>query len=175
MIHLYFGEGKGKTSAAVGLCVRALGQNIPVLFVQFLKSRESGEILMLEKWGATIIRGKGSKKFTKDMTDAELLEAKKKCAEHFEKAKELCKLAKKSENSSLVVVFDEICVALSANLLSENDVRDFLLSTPKNIEIVLTGRSAPPFLHDFSDYDTEFKKRKHPFDKGCVARKGIEF
>lgn len=173
MIHLYYGDGKGKTTCAIGLSVRALGNGFPVIFVQFLKSRQAGEIRMLENLGAKIIRGKGTLKFTFQMTDDEKKATRKISIDNFNLAIESCK---KFENEKhFFLIFDEICSAWNNDFLDKSKVESFLSNLPKNCEMILTGRNPPDLFLKISDYVTEMKKEKHPFDKGVKARIGVEF
>jgi len=173
MIHLYYGDGKGKTTCAVGLSIRCLGNKIPVVFLQFLKSRHAGEIKMLKKLGAKIIRGKKSSKFTFQMTDEEKSETRKISIENYNKALELCK--KISKKSKVLFVLDEVCAAWNTDLVDRVEIEYLITNPPENVEIVLTGRNPATVLIEKADYVTEFKKEKHPFDNGQKARVGIEF
>ena len=174
MTHLYYGDGKGKTTAAIGLCVRAAGNEIPVMFVQFLKGRMVGEVKILENLGVTVLRGKSSGKFTLQMTQAERLETRKISDENLSLAICICKKIL-SHGKKVLLVLDEVCAALNENLLDSDLVKDLVCSREENLELVLTGRNPPGFLLENSDYITEMKKHKHPFDSGTVARIGIEF
>lgn len=173
MVHLYHGDGKGKTTAAIGLSVRSLGNRIPVVFVQFLKSRDVGEIRMLEKMGAKLFRGKSCGKFTFQMSDEEKRETRRISIGNFNSAMELC--LKLSRKSSVLLVLDEICAAWNSNMVDKVDVEYLVTNPPENVEIVLTGRNPPDVFLKMADYATEMKKEKHPFDNGLEARKGVEF
>ncbi len=170
MIHLYFGEGKGKTSAAVGLAARMIGNGFPVIFVQFLKGRISGEVDSLSKLGAVVLRGKGGGKFFSKMTDEEKSESREISGQNFEKALSLVKTKDKS-----LLVLDEICAAVNYGLLEQNKVEEFLRNLPKGVEVVLTGRNPPESFFELADYVSEIKKIKHPFDRGIPARRGVEY
>ncbi len=170
MIHLYFGDGKGKTTAAVGLAVRALGQGIPVVFVQFLKSRPVGEVKLLEKLGAIVLRGKATEGFASRMTEEEKIETKRISNHNFEKALSLCK-----KKSCVLLVLDEVCAAWNLGLVDRVEIEYLISNKTENMEIVLTGRNPPPVMIEKADYVTEMKKEKHPFDAGVSARRGIEF
>ena len=174
MIHIYFGEGKGKTTAAAGLAVRAAGRGRRVIFAQFLKGRETGGIAPLEKLGVEIIRsGKEKPCFSWEMTEEQKAAYRIVQAELFGKVKEsLC-----GESHTDLLILDEVLNAISKEheLLDEKALIDFLDTIPENLEIVLTGRPAPRWLLAKADYITEMKKHKHPYDNGVGARKGIEF
>ena len=172
LIHIYTGEGKGKTTASVGLVVRAAGQGLKVLFVQFFKldDASSGEKEILKKLpGIELLRSNVRHPiFTKEKTDKELL--KQSISEIFETVKK--KIASDGIN---LLVLDEINSVLSGGWLAINDMVNFLKNKPEGLEVVLTGRDAPVELVKMADYVTEMLKIKHPFDNGIKARKGIEY
>ncbi len=171
MIHLYCGEGKGKTTAAMGLALRAAGQGLPVVIVQFLKGRVSGEISLLQNLpGVQVLRGKNSLKFSFQMDEGEKKLAKQ---AHEENLAEALRLTK--QNPGGLLVLDEALGALSAGLLCEDTVTSLLAECPKETELVFTGRNPAPFLLERADYITEMKNIRHPFEKGTAARKGIEY
>ena len=169
MIQLYTGENKGKTTAAAGLALRALGNGMRVLFVQFMKSVESGEVTMLlrcggekitvlRRWDNSFIIGSPSKKQIA-MSESLWQETVAKC-ESF---------------APDLLVLDEICVALRFGLLEEARVLDFLEKRGEKMEVVMTGQGASQVLIDASDLVTEMRKIKHYYDRGILARKGIEY
>ena len=172
LIHIYTGEGKGKTTASVGLAVRAAGQGLKVLFVQFFKldDASSGEKEILKKLpGIELLRSNVRHPiFTKEKTDKELL--KQSISEIFETVKK--KIASDGIN---LLVLDEINSVLSGGWLAINDMVNFLKNKPEGLEVVLTGRDAPVELVKMADYVTEMLKIKHPFDSDVKARKGIEY
>ncbi len=171
MIHIYYGDGKGKTTAAAGLAVRAAGSGMRVLFTQFLKTEFSGERNALRNMeGVVLSTCPLELKFTYDMTEQE----KQQTAVLFRK------LFDKSASTALssrydMVVFDEIFDVINENMLSESVVFEFIANAPKSLEIVMTGHDPSQRFIDAADYVTEFKKIKHPYDKGVTARRGIEF
>ena len=169
MLHLYFGEGKGKTTAALGLAMRAAGNGWRVVFVQFLKNTSAGEVVSLEKLGVTVLRGKAGDHFFAQMTDDEKAETKKISDDNVSRALSLC-----GEGQTLLVL-DEICAAYNHDLVSRTAVDDFLRAIPAQVEVVLTGRNPPEHFFALADYATEMKKIAHPFDKGISARRGVEF
>ena len=172
LIHIYTGEGKGKTTAAIGLAVRAAGQGLKVLFVQFFKldDASSGEKEILKKLsGIELLRSNVRHPiFTKEKTDKELL--KQSISQIFETVKK--KIASDGIN---LLVLDEINSVLSGGWLAINDMVNFLKNKPEGLEVVLTGRDAPVELVKMADYVTEMLKIKHPFDSDVKARKGIEY
>lgn len=168
-IHLYYGDGKGKTTAAIGLCVRACGAGKKVCFVQFLKEGSSSEISMLRAFGGLeVLFVPQNFGFTFTM-DAETKEkAQKEYTALWEKA---CKMAEKAD----VLILDEVIPAMCASLVSEEAVCTFLRQKPENLEVILTGNTPCRALLDMADYITEMKKERHPFDEGTAARRSIEF
>lgn len=170
LIHIYCGDGKGKTTAAIGLAVRCAGRGNKVLLVQFLKSRDSGELYSLARLpDIEVMRGKESKKFTFQMNDEEkhalLLEHNKMFEQVLEKIK--------TGNYSLLIL-DEVIGAVNAKVFDLHKLTAFLRSKPENLEVVLTGRNPAPEFLELADYVSEMRKIKHPMDKGIMAREGIE-
>lgn len=170
LIHIYYGDGKGKTTAAVGLAVRCAGRGNKVLLVQFLKSRDSGELYSLAKLpDIEVMRGKESKKFTFQMNEEEkhalLIEHNK----MFEQV-----LAKIKNGGYSLLILDEVIGALNAKVFEMPKLIEFLRHRPENLEVVLTGRNPAPELVEIADYVSEMRKVKHPMDKGIMAREGIE-
>lgn len=170
LIHIYCGNGKGKTTACLGLTIRCAGHGNKVLFVQFLKSRPTGELNSLELLpNIEVLRGKETKKFTFQMTAEEKQEVLREHEQLF--AKIQTKLT--GENVQLLVL-DEIIGACNTGVFDENQLLDFLKTKPQRLEVVLSGRDPSPELLELADYVSEICKRKHPFDKGIPARSGIE-
>lgn len=167
-IHLYCGDGKGKTTAAVGLAVRHIGAGGRVLFVQFLKDGTSSEIPVLKSLGAKTLYDPNLCGFTFTMTDAQKEECRRKNTEMLKQA------ASMAGDYSLVVL-DELMGSVSTGLLGEQEVLSFLREKPECTEVVMTGRNPTEGLRDAADYITEMKKLRHPFSSGVKARRGIEF
>ena len=170
LIHIYCGDGKGKTTAAVGLAVRCAGRGNKVLLVQFLKSRDSGELYLLAKLpDIEVMPCKESKKFTFQMNEEEkhalLIEHNK----TFEQV-----LAKIKNGGYSLLILDEVIGALNAKVFEMPKLIEFLRHKPENLEVVLTGRNPAPELVEIADYVSEMRKVKHPMDKGIMAREGIE-
>ncbi|OJU15129.1 MAG: hypothetical protein BGN88_03035 [Clostridiales bacterium 43-6] len=169
MIHIYCGNGKGKTTAAVGLCARFAGSGKNALFAYFLKGQNSSEIPSLQKLGVTIIKPVQPKKFIPYMNEWELAECKQ--------AQRLCireitDLLKTGEYGMLVL--DEILDAVSLNIIEETDVLSIIKNYP-DTEVVLTGRNPSPALADIADYISRIEPVRHPYEKGISARLGIEY
>ena len=171
MKHIYYGDGKGKTTAAIGLAVRAAGSKMKVLFVQFLKTEFSGERHILSHTEyVTLTFCPLELKFTFDMDDKEKAQAAKIFKGIFDNAVTTA-LTEKYD----MVVLDEVFEAINAHMLSESEVYEFITNAPSSMEIVMTGHNPPQKFMDCADYITEFKKIKHPYDKGITGRIGIEF
>lgn len=169
MIHLYTGEGKGKTTAAVGLAVRAAGNGFGVIFAQFMKGNPSGELTILESLPQVkILRNEINFGFYKNMSE----EDKQKLTKiHNEILEQLISLV--AEGNVKMVVLDEITHAVKYHLIEVEQLKK-LLAAPE-VEFVLTGRDAADFLVEICDYVTEMKCERHPYQKGIPARRGIEY
>jgi cob(I)alamin adenosyltransferase len=168
-IQVYTGNGKGKTTAALGVAFRAAGHKQKAYIGQFLKGQMYGELLSAKNFSPYItIDQFGRRGFihvTKDPDEEDIKKAKKglkKCLE-----------AMLSEKYRIIVL-DEINVAVYFNLLTEKEVLEFLDQKPENVEIILTGRYAPASFLKRADLVTEMKEKKHYYKKGVKAREGIE-
>ncbi|MGB9894178.1 MAG: cob(I)yrinic acid a,c-diamide adenosyltransferase [Candidatus Saccharicenans sp.] len=168
-VQVYTGEGKGKTTAALGQAFRAAGHGYKTYFGQFLKGQPTGEIISARKLSAYLtIEQFGRKKFIKVTEDFE--EADYKLAA---KGLEKCLRAMRSGQYHIIVL-DEINVAMNLGLVKEEEVHKFLDKRPDGVEVILTGRYAPESILERADLVTEMICRKHYYDKGVRARKGIE-
>lgn len=176
--HIYAGDGKGKTTASVGLSIRAAGRGWRVLFVQFLKSGNSGELTMMEKiqdqglGQIKLVTGQKINKFTFRQTPEELAITKEACQERLEEA---LRAAKAGECDLLVL--DEALGAIHAGVLDEKILTDFIAANrPLTFELVVTGRDPSPALIELADYYSEVCARKHPYETIQLnARPGVEF
>lgn len=169
-LHYYFGNGKGKTTAAIGLAVRAAGYG-KVVIVQFLKNSMSGELLTLQKIeNITVLRGKAGEAFTRDMTEEEL---RLTAGLHEKNLLAGIKLSQSPECRLLVL--DEADDAVALGVLNEQLLKKAILERPEHLEVVVTGHKPLGWLLDAADYITEMKKHRHPYDKGIAAREGVEF
>jgi cob(I)alamin adenosyltransferase len=170
LIHIYCGDGKGKTTACLGLSIRYAGHGNKVLFVQFLKSRLTGELKSLELLSnIEVLRGKETKKFTFQMTADEKQEVLREHMRLFARIK-----TKLEQEEVRLLVLDEVIGACNTGVFDEGQLIDFLKNKPQSLEVVLSGRKPSSALLDLADYVSEVCKRKHPFDKGIPARVGIE-
>lgn len=171
MVHVYFGDGKGKTTAAIGLAVRAAGNKMKVMFVQFLKSDFSGERAVLSGIdNITLTACPDELKFTNEMTEAERQQAAVLFRGIFERSAATALSARYD-----MIVLDEVFDAVNEGMLGETDLIEFIDNAPNSIEIVMTGHDPAQRFIDGADYVTEMKKIKHPFDKGVSGRIGIEY
>lgn len=170
LVHVYEGDGKGKTTAAVGLSVRCAGNGGRVLFTQFLKDGSSGEISVLKQVEQiTVLSAERTFGFTFLMSEEEKKEAFAYYTAYFE---QITETVRKTHYDLLVL--DEIVGACNTGMLKESLVLDFLDNRPEGLEVVLTGREPSESLMRRCDYDSEIRKKKHPFDNGTAARDGIE-
>lgn len=173
MIHVYCGDGKGKTTSAMGLALRALGRHWPVAICQFLKDGTSGEVGMLEREGARVFHVTPPAKFTSRMSAAEREAARR---EHDANLREAIGLMR--DGHARLAVLDELCAALRADLASLELAREALAlaaGVEEGPELVITGRNPPEFVLDAADYITEMRCVRHPFEHGVVAREGVEY
>jgi len=166
-VHIYTGNGKGKTTAAAGLAVRASGRGLCVKFVQFMKGRSSGEVDALEQLGVETLRVSECKKFFGDMTEAEKKQARA------DALAALPVIAGWLGHTDLVVL-DEAMGAMHCGVLTEDEVLD-LIGRRGGTELVLTGRDAPQRIVDAAQLVTEMREVKHYYTLGQGARKGIEY
>ena len=171
LIHVYTGEGKGKTTAAFGLAKRAAGHGKRVLILQFLKSsnRTSGELVSSEKAGIKVIKfeDQTTPLFDPNVKPSELKKSIRKALDI--SVKEI----KSGEYD--VVIMDEIVTVLGCSYASMKEVERVINEKPDDVELIMTGRGAPERLIELADYVTEMKMIKHPFENGVKARKGIEY
>ena len=169
LIHIYCGDGKGKTTAAIGLAVRAAGAGKKVVFTQFFKDGSSSEICQLRKLdNIRIMHCQTVKGFFRRMNDAEKVRA----SEDYSRL--LTEVLQAAQNADLLIL-DEIVSACNHGTVAETVVTDFLHQKPEELEVVLTGRNPSAALVALADYVTEMRKITHPFDRGVKARKGIEY
>ena len=170
-IHIYTGDGKGKTTAAMGLALRASAYDKKIYILQFLKGRKTGERLSAEKFdNITFERANKSQKFFMQMNEEEKKEQKEEIKDIWNKISDLL------ESSDYeIIIFDEIMGAISTGMVELENVKELLNKKGEDKEVILTGRNAPQELIDEADYVTNMKMIKHPFNKNISARKGIEF
>ncbi|MFI3316855.1 MAG: cob(I)yrinic acid a,c-diamide adenosyltransferase [Rikenellaceae bacterium] len=171
LVHIYTGEGKGKTTSAIGLATRALGGGFKVCYTSFHKRPERygyTEMDALRKLGATVINfAKGHPKLDRSI-DPQV--TKRESQEALGSIKEL--LVKQDFD---MLIMDEILISVRDNYISEQSLVEFITTKPKALELVLTGRGATPNVIELADYVSYIEKLKHPFDQGVASRKGVEY
>lgn len=170
LIHLYVGDGKGKTTAALGLAMRALGAGEKIFFAQFLKGRESSEIVILKRLGIDVIRTDGITKFSKDMNEEEKKAAKALCQKCLEQIEEAV-----NSNKYGLIVCDEVVDAINLGFIDTDEFLSIINKRKSNTEIVMTGRNPNDKIVDAADYLTVMSALKHPYRKGIKGRLGIEY
>lgn len=165
-IHVYTGNGKGKTTAALGLALRAIGAGYKVYIIQFLKAQDYSELKSLKPLKQITLKRFGLKSFIiKEAKSADKVLAKD--------ALNWSKKILQSKKFDLVIL-DEIFLATFFKLIDIKDLTKLIKQKPKGIELILTGRQAPKEAIALADYVTEMKEIKHPYQNGQLARKGIE-
>lgn len=170
-VHIYCGDGKGKTSAAIGLAVRAAGRGRRIVIARFLKNDDSGEVLVLKGIpGIHLYPCEKSFGFFYQMTDEQRKEAGQYYGALFRRAWEEA-VGRQAD----LLILDELMAACRYGLVSEDEVIRRLESRPDGLEVVMTGRDPSPELLELADYVSEIRKEKHPYDRGVAAREGIEY
>ncbi|MGB9679575.1 MAG: cob(I)yrinic acid a,c-diamide adenosyltransferase [Minisyncoccia bacterium] len=171
LLQIYTGDGKGKTTASIGLGIRAAGRGFKVYMVQFLKGADTGELYTLKSIeNFKVFRFQTTEKFFWTLNEEE----KKVLAEDMKKAYDFVVDVLKNKKCDLLIL-DEIMGAIHSKIYSIEDVLKLIDMKPQEIEMVLTGRAAPKELIEKADLVTEMKMIKHPFEKGIQARYGIEY
>jgi len=171
LVHIYTGDGKGKTTASVGLAVRALGHGFNVVYASFFKKPATcgyNEVRVLKELGATVYS------FSEGMPMANKNISK----EEYHSAVEtgLSELRKYVAGNEVdLLVLDEILIAIQCGFIEEGELKRFISEKPAKMELVLTGRGATAELKEVADYVTNLTKEKHPFDHGVGSREGIEY
>ncbi len=168
LVQVYTGDGKGKTTAAVGLAVRAMGNNLKVRFLQFFKSELSGEVKPLETLGTKVSIHNHQDKPSWTMNAEEEKQLIEDTKQGWKIFVELIKC-----KAYDLIVLDEANHVLNRGYISKYEVLD-ILDQAKNTEVVFTGRNAPDWLIERADLVTEMKMHKHPFQQKIAARTGIE-
>lgn len=169
LVQVYTGNGKGKTTAAFGLALRAIGRGLKVYMIQFIKGGfDYGELYVIDKFPNFQLKAFGRGKFITQKPPAK---------EDIKLAEEAFQLAKEIIKNGLydMVILDEVNVALNLKLINLEEVLETIRNKPEHVELVLTGRNAPQRIIEVADLVTEMREIKHPFNKGFQARKGIEY
>lgn len=175
MIHLYTGEGKGKTTAAIGLCIRAAGRNFHVCFSQFMKGNDTGELYVLKNISnVTIFRSEKNFAFYHEMSQKEKEELTDIHNAILDKL-----LEQVEKRACQMIIMDEITYPVYWGLLDKEKLKKLIQlqkeELEEEVELVLTGRNPDDFLMNAADYITDMSCIRHPFQRGVTARKGIEF
>ena len=169
LVSVYYGNGKGKTSSAIGVAVRAAGYGLRVLFVQFMKGDERyGEQVFFAENEHVHVHKYGPEWFV-DMNNV--------TEEEKQPSRDALAFVRDqmAAGNYDVIIMDEINVAARWKLIETQDVVDLIKAKPYAVELILTGRYAPAEFRDLADYVTEFKEEKHPYQRGIIARKGIDY
>jgi cob(I)alamin adenosyltransferase len=167
-VHVYTGNGKGKTTAALGLAIRAAGAGLKVYVAQFLKGQRYSELRALDKYAGSIdVVQFGSKNFI-------FAKASAKDKALARRGLENCRKAMLSGSYNLIIM-DEINCAIDIGIIMLDDLMGIIKNRPANVELVLTGRNAPKEIVQLADLVTEMKERRHYYNSGIKARKGIEY
>ena len=166
LVHVYTGNGKGKSTAALGLAMRAAGQGLKVAFIQFIKGEPCGEHFFVKQYNPfEIIQISVGDSFKK---------SKKQLSQEAQQTLDYAEQEILSGKYELVIL-DEIFVAINQGLITTKQLLELLDSKPVSVELVLTGRNAPPEIVQRADLVTEMLMIKHPFTEGTSARRGIEY
>lgn len=200
MIHLYSGDGKGKTSIAVGMSVRMAGAGGKVIFAQFMKGNESSELNVLRRLPQVkVLKADKNFGFYNEMTEEdkaeitglhnEILKEIIECVEQYRReASDTAKmnvssqitaqegeLVKDNFRPGMLIVLDEITYPCRWHLIDEDMFKNFLKKLPEGVELVMTGRDPLDYMIELSDYWSLVNMKRHPFEKGVPARRGVEF
>ncbi len=168
LVHIYCGDGKGKTTAAMGLALRCAGHDEKVVVAQFLKDGTSGECRLLDALpNVQVLSCNPYGKFSFQMSQQEKTETRIAIGQVFASAVQAAQEAR-------LLVLDEAMSAMTCGFLDTDVVVDFLRHRPAGLEVVLTGRNPPQAVTALADYISEIQKVRHPFDSGLAARDGIE-
>ena len=172
LLIVYTGDGKGKTTAALGMTVRAVGYDWQVCIIQFIKgSWKYGELDGIKKLAPNVelnVMGEGF---------VGIIDDKKSFEEHRAAARKAYEMALKkiSAQKYQLIILDELNVAVNLGLISREELENIIAAKPENLHLVITGRSAIKWLIDKADLVTEMKEIKHPYQKGILAQKGVDF
>ena len=170
LIHLYCGDGKGKTTAAIGLAVRAAGSGMKVVILQFLKGRLVSELDSLKLIpGITILRNEEDLGFFSAMSEEDKQKA---MSYHNDNLQRVLQMVE--DRACDLLILDEICAAYRLGMVDKEIINQLIINKREDLELVLTGRDPDKLFLEYADYVSEIKKIKHPYDKQINARVGIE-
>jgi len=171
LIITFTGNGKGKTTAALGMALRALGQGMKVTILQFIKGGwEYGELMMAEKLGPDFSIKQMGLGFVRNLTEEQKKQHKQVAIEALEFAVQII-----TSDKYQMVILDEVFYGIKYGFFTVSDLVKLLQKKPPNLHLVLTGRDAPEEITGLSDLVTEMKEIKHPYKKGIIAQKGVEY
>ena len=171
LVQIYTGDGKGKTTAAIGQCIRSAGYGLNVVMVQFLKGGYTGELSTIDKINNfNIFRFEKERDFVWNLSKPEIEELRKEIRTGYEFIKKIV-----DEGSCDVLIVDEIMGAHYNKFITTDEIIYLIKNKKESMELVLTGRDVPQEVIDLADLVTEMKMIKHPFEKGIAAREGIEY
>ncbi|HEQ99007.1 MAG TPA: cob(I)yrinic acid a,c-diamide adenosyltransferase [candidate division Zixibacteria bacterium] len=172
LVIVYTGHGKGKTTAALGMCIRAAGYKKKIKIIQFIKGTwkygEMDGIKLLEPYVEMEQRGRGFVGIVDDKEDI---------STHIRAAGEALEYSREAMNSGKYdhLILDEINVAINLKLIKVEDVVQMIKEKPEKLHLILTGRDAPQEIIDIADLVTEMREIKHPFRKGILAQQGVDY
>ena len=172
LVQIYCGNGKGKTTAAIGLGVRAIGSNLKVIMIQFLKNNDTGECATLKSLEPQfkVFHFEKKRGFTWTLTEEEKVELKKEIAMAIKFAKKVM-----DTGECDLLILDEVLGAVATGYITEKELCDLIDDKSEQVELVLTGRDVPEEIAKRADYISKIEPVKHPVNKGVMARKGIEY
>jgi cob(I)alamin adenosyltransferase len=172
LVQVYTGDGKGKTTAAIGQGIRAFGRGKTVYMVQFLKSNETGELTTLKSLEPRfrVFRFEKNRDFVWKLSTEEKEELKDDIAKALVFVRDTFR-----DNCCDILILDEIMAVLGNELASIDNVLDIIKSKPEKVELILTGRNVPKEIIEVADYVSQIDCVKHPYQKGIAAREGIEY
>lgn len=171
MVHIYHGDGKGKTTAAFGLALRALGNGWRVGILQFLKGSPTGEVTALEQMkNVSVRRNTQDFGFFSNMSQREREEMTAMQNKNLQAMLDEIKQGKYD-----MVILDELCAAYNQESVERDLVKELLELAKGRIELVITGRNPHDDLMAYADYVTQMQQERHPFEKGVMARQGVEY
>lgn len=172
LLHIYTGDGKGKTTAALGLALRAAGRGRKVLFIQFLKGGDTGELHALARIpNITVLRLQTNHGFYHTLPEAEKCAVKREHDALLQTARQ-----KLASGACDMLILDEVIAAYRLGALDRALADELILHKPQTTaELVLTGRDAPDAFVQAADYVSEIRKIKHPYDENIPAREGVEY
>lgn len=170
LVHVYTGDGKGKTTAALGQGLRSAGRGLKVCMVQFLKTNDTGELHACKQLGDRfeIFRFENKRDFFWKLSEQEKQALKDEVHQAFE-------FIMQAAGQCDILIMDEILGAIHNNLIEVQQVCDFIRCKPHHLEVILTGRNAPACIIELADYVSEIACIKHPMEQGIAAREGIEY